>query len=266
MSFGQSVTLSLITSTVTCALGITAAFVGLWLKLREQKAGLENKIGELRAQMELNEEASQEQAVVQWRLRYFDPLYAATRELKDRIALLRHKIGNPDECKQMREWFKFVKDTGTHKGTDEQRRNDFYFWCNGIGHFAMTSLYDVAAFLAYARRIRSEAPYILVSSTEFQRLTAAIQEVSNGLGGEYNIWKESQQTIGAVVWRGDSAASYRDFCVSFTTEAEAPWYLRMMDFFADVHLKDGDLAIIRDSLQRLEDTMTKLTFVPSTAK
>jgi hypothetical protein len=65
-----------------------------------------------------------------------------------------------------------------------------------------------------------------------------LTEVRNAFGGEHNLWIEIQDSLGQYVSDADGGVSnYRLFCKQLGDPVDHIWFIRLIDFYRDVHLK-----------------------------
>src|SRR6185295_12761330 len=162
------------------------------------------KVQEMQKQIDIQQEADQKKERILLRLKYLQPLRAETEEFGKRMAEINISISDPQELTKVKRWFGFIRDNS------QLARKEFLLWCNYEGHFAMTTLYTTAKYLAHAGRILSTEPFRELNTAYSNELKEHLEKVRAALGGSYNVWEKSQDIIGHCVTRGDTVASYRE--------------------------------------------------------
>lgn len=178
------------------------------------------------------------------RIQYLDPLRVSAQDLLDKITGLSKEL--PQKEGFWRGTFEEVKNK------DRNKKEEFAFWCNGYGAGAVTTLYVTAVYFAYARRIRSDIPFIRLGPREDQNLLNYLSEVRKAFGGEQNLWVEIQDSLGSYVTNQDGTImNYKGFCVQLIDQWDHIWFIRLFDFYRDIHMK-------KDELPRIIATLTEL--------
>jgi hypothetical protein len=97
-------------------------------------------------------------------------------------------------------------------------QEDFVEWANGLGEFALSTLYITLIYFARAGTIRTELPFIQLSAGDDDELLERLSGVRRALGGEFGIWSDLQDSLGSYLRRTEGGLlSYREFC------AELAW-------------------------------------------
>lgn len=199
----------------------------------------------------------------QVRLKYLNPLRAAATELQGWLPLILSKID--DSNKPLEKWFGIVKDVTESKG-DPDYKNGFAAHCNGELNFAVGALYLTAVYLAFARRVRVELPYIDFGNrtesggVDDQILLNHLGNVRAALGGEYGLWETAQESIGAEVTKPDgNIFTYREFCEMLVNPGRAVWMLRMIDFYREIAAKRATVEKVHDAMEKLLNVLRELS-------
>ena len=108
-------------------------------------------------------------------------------------------------------------------------------------------------YFARASKIRSELPFIQLGPHDDQALLSQLTGVREAFGGENNLWVEMQDSLGGYVTGSDGRIlSYKDFCSKIIDSWEYIWFIRLLDFYRDIHMKrDTELPKIESALERL---------------
>jgi hypothetical protein len=166
------------------------------------------------------------------RIQYLDPLVVAADDLLAKISSLIAALDNKED------WINgFLKIKDWDRNNPDKRK-DFALWCNGEGAGAVTALYLTCVYFARARKIRAELPFIQLGPHDDQALLDRLTKVREAFGGEFNIWVELQDSIGEYVTEANGKImGYRGFCTQLIDGWEHIWFLRLIDFFRDIHMK-----------------------------
>ncbi len=84
----------------------------------------------------------------------------------------------------------------------------FASWANGWGEYSLSTLYSTMLYFARAARIRSELPFVRLSSDDDEELLKKLSEVRKAFGGDYGIWESLQDSLGAYMWKGGCTPSH----------------------------------------------------------
>ncbi|HKQ54160.1 MAG TPA: hypothetical protein VJT74_17415 [Pyrinomonadaceae bacterium] len=233
-----------------CLSGMVAAYFAVKLEFKKLEKVFDLKVKELQKQVDIQQEAEIKREASRLRLKYVNPLRVSAQDLRLRLSAIAGKIENQRDCEEMEGWFNHVK-------SGRNNKDEFALWCNGVGHFAMTTLHLTAVYLARAAKLRVEAPFREVNADYHQQMLECLENVRQQLGGRYGLWQESQDSIGErVIKDGDGVISYKEFCSKLADDAEYPWFSRLVDFYRDIHLKRTDITQVADALQRLHDCLS----------
>lgn len=233
-----------------CLSGMVAAYFAVKLEFKKLEKVFDLKIKEIQKQVDIQQEAEIKKEASRLRLKYVNPLRVSSQDLRFRLSAIASKLENPQEREEMKAWFNHVK-------SGRNNKHDFALWCNGVGHFAMTTLHLTAIYLARAAKIRVESPFHEINADYHKKLIDCIEKVRKELGGRYGLWQESQDSIGErVIKDGDSVISYKEFCSKVTDDAEYPWFSRLVDFYKDIHMKRTDITQVVNALQSLYDCLS----------
>jgi hypothetical protein len=204
-----------------------------------------SQVKQLKNRFEYEQLAERERDREKKRIQYLDPLVVSATDLLDKISRLREELNKKED---------FWKGTFNEvKTRDRNKREDFAFWCNGYGAGAVTALYVTVVYFARASRIRSELPFIQLGPSDDQLLLTRLTDVREAFGGEQNLWVEMQDSLGEYVTEPDGRImNYKEFCIKIIDPWEHIWFIRLLDFYRDIHLKrDSELPRIASALERL---------------
>jgi hypothetical protein len=84
-------------------------------------------------------------------------------------------------------------------------------------------------------------------------LLTRLTEVREAFGGEHNLWVEMQDSLGEYVTEPDGRImNYKGFCTKIIDPWEHIWFIRLLDFFRDIHLKrEVELPRLTSALEQL---------------
>lgn len=227
-------------------MGMASAWFTARLKLREIEKQFELKLKELETNVRLQQDAEKAREKAKIKVQYLNPLRVAAGDLVEKVKDIQAKLTQDGSRK-------FLKDTFTEiKEKDREQRDEFARWCNGFGHYAMSTIYVTAVYFAHASKIRFELPFIDLDPKDDQVLLDHLSNVRKTFGGEYNLWETIQDSTGSYLRKADGTIlNYKEFCEKIIDKAEHLWFLRLIDFYRDIDMKQGDLPKIHDSLTRL---------------
>lgn len=197
------------------------------------------------------------------RTTYLTPLRSSSGELPQWLSIVIDKLRdpNPQTKKELLDWFQRIKDTAESR----RSRDGFFGACNAELYFAVGTMYATARYLAIARRVRAEMPYIAIRDAQRnqlndEQLLTAINEVRNAFSGDIDgLWETLQDSIGdAITLPTGDPCTYREFCAILLDGQTWVWLLRLMDFYRDIGNKEGKLQEIRTKLIDLHDLVVKL--------
>jgi gas vesicle protein len=199
-----------------------------------------SKVKELKKRFEYEQLAERQRDREKKRIQYLDPLVVSASDLLAKINQLRKELNEKED---------FWKGTFNEvKTRDRHKKDDFAFWCNGYGAGAVTTLYVTVVYFARACKIRSEIPFIQLGPSDDQMLLARLAGVREAFGGEHNLWVEMQD----VTESDGRIMNYKEFCTKIIDPWEHIWFIRLIDFYRDVHLKrDNELPRIVSALEKL---------------
>jgi hypothetical protein len=182
------------------------------------------------------------------RQRYVSPLrYWATR-LDARLGEVRAKMGDDADDRQLRGWFKTIKD----HAADDQSKPDFRNWCYYEGIFSITTVYYTCSYIQCARELRFQLPFSELDPDYSERLDDHLDRVSAALGGFEGIWDSTQEVLGEVFSGGDGKLNNEELCRILDSRDEfrvAP-FLRLLDVYI-VELDAAKVDRIRAALTGL---------------
>lgn len=200
---------------------------------------------ELRKRFEYEQLAEKQRDREKKRIQYLDPLVVSATDLLAKINQLRHELNNKEN---------FWKGTFAEvKDRDRTNKEQFAFWCNGYGAGAVTTLYVTVVYFARACKIRSELPFIQLGPNDDRLLLSRLTAVREAFGGENNLWVEMQDSLGEYVTGPDGRImNYKEFCTKIIDPWEHIWFIRLLDFYRDIHIKrDRELPRIVSALEQL---------------
>jgi hypothetical protein len=227
------------------AIPLIAGLLGLLGGVISARLTARSKLRELQEQFELAEQAREREARARTRLVYLEPLRIAAVDLLDRLEQTFRKLDDGDELVRR------------SLGELPAKRADaatFADWANHAGHYALSSLYITAVYLARASRIRTELPFVQLGTEGDRNLLGLVGDVRTAVGGEFGIWDGLQDSLGGYVMDGDGAVmNYREFCTELFEPTTASWYRRLVEFWGDLHLKT------HEERERMAGALTALT-------
>jgi hypothetical protein len=204
-----------------------------------------SQVKELEKRFEYEQLAEKQRDREKKRIHYLDPLVVSATDLLIKIRQLREELNKKEE---------FWKGTFNEvKVRDRNRKEDFAFWCNGYGAGAVTTLYVTVVYFARAYKIRSELPFIQLGPNDDQLLLSRLTDVREAFGGENNLWVEMQDSLGEYVTGPDGRIlNYKEFCTKIIDPWEHIWFIRLLDFYRDIHMKrDSEIPKIVLALEQL---------------
>lgn len=204
-----------------------------------------SQIRELKKRFEYEQLAERERDREKKRIQYLDPLVVSATDLLAKITQLGQELNDNEDF-----WKRTFDEV---KNRDRNNKNDFAFWCNGFGAGAVTTLYLTVIYFARASKIRSELPFIQLGPNDDQLLLSRLTDVREAFGGKHNLWVEMQDSFGEYVTEPDGRLmSYKEFCTQIIDPWEHIWFLRLLDFYRDFHMKRGiELPRITAALEQL---------------
>jgi hypothetical protein len=240
---------------VPALLGILGGLLSAWFTLR---SGYEIK------QREREREARDK-----LKLQYLDPLRVATQNLRDRLIEIRERQNRKDTL--LTDTIQQLKSNKCgHLPSDAPYKLwsdevEFSAWANDIGCFALSTLRITALYFYRASKILRELPYVELSVGQDVELRNYLMNVKRALDGPYGIWHELQDSLGEYLVNGDNKIkNYKDFCCEIFDDKSYYWFLRLINFFQDFHLKtDDEMNNMIQSLDTLDsflrDRIPKIT-------
>jgi hypothetical protein len=180
--------------------------------------------------------------------RYLTPLRYYAQALNHRLEEIERKLQDPEREKEMRDWFKHIKDQVTQDSKD----NNYRAWCYYVGIFSVSTLYYTCSYFYYAREVRFRRPFAESRPSYSKDLDVCLMGVTESFSGIDGIWDISQEVIGERFTSNGSAMTYAQMCI----EHEADESFRRAPFFRPVDFYWKDLRIkqmlqIKDSLDKL---------------
>lgn len=212
------------------------------------------KMREIVETYSLDQRAKEIEAKTKIRIQYLNPLHIATADLHERFVDIERRVGERDDL--LRNTMRELKD-GAHRG------REYVDWVNGLGHYGISTLYLTLVFLAQVRKIRSELPFLELTSGEDQALLGHLARIRRAFGGDYGIWRNLQDSLGSYVRKADgSLMDYREFCTLLGDDSVFPWFNRLVEFYRDIERKTpaqrGEMAAsLSDLLEFLKQGQSK---------
>jgi hypothetical protein len=216
------------------AAGIISALITARFKLRELERSFR-----LAQQAKENEDRAKNQ------LQYLNPLRVTAIDLRSRINNINKRISRND---------RLLQDTLRElKSKAQGDQAAFASWANGWGEYSLSTLYTTMLYFARAARIRSELPFVRLSSDDDEELLKKLSEVREAFGGDYGIWESLQDSLGSYMWKEDAhLLTYREYCNQLADPSSYVWLRRVSHFYRD--LKDKK----PEERQRMVDSLTGL--------
>jgi hypothetical protein len=234
---------TVISASIGGGVGLATAFLTARWRVQELKKGLSLEQG---VQKEREDDKK--------RIQYLDPLLVAATDLRGKISELHDQLSTREDF-----WKRSFDQV---KAFDRNKRSEFAYWCNGEGAGPITTLYVTCVYFARATRIRSELPFIQMGPHDDKSLLHHLTEVRNAFGGEHNLWIEIQDSLGEYLSDSNGRVmNYRSFCNQLADPWDHIWFIRLIDFYRDVHLKrTHELPRIQTALKEL------ISFLKSASK
>jgi hypothetical protein len=224
---------------VAATSGVIGGFISAVITAR-------SKLRELEKSFRLSQQAKEAEERAKNQLQYLNPLRVSAMDLGSRLADIADRVERGD---------KFLSDSLVEiESRIRHNEEEFAGWANGVGEFSLSTLYMTMIYFARAARIRSELPFVKLSSGDDRELLSILSEVRRSLGGEYGIWESLQDSLGDYMRKeGGGLLTYREFCTQLEDESSYYWFHRVIDFYHDMHMKSADeRKSMIDSLQALE--------------
>lgn len=180
--------------------------------------------------------------------RYLTPLRYYARALSHRLEEIQEKLRVPEQEREMREWFKRIKDQVTRDSKDP----DYRAWCYYVGIFSLSTLYYTCSYFYYAREIRFRRPFSESRPSYGEKLDTCLMRVTDSFSGIDGIWDVSQEVIGERFASNGSAMTYAQMCGEHEADdlfRRAP-FIRPADFYW-INLGVEQSLRIKDSLDKL---------------
>jgi hypothetical protein len=227
---------------------ILAGLLGGWISATVTARA---KFRELEETFRLDEQRRNDEERAKNQVKYLNPLRVAAMDLRDRLGQIDEQI----RCSNM-----LLRDTVSEvRARATGDAESFADWANVVGQFALSTMYLTCIYLARASRIRSELPFIQLSSSGDQELLDRLSDVRTSLGGEFGLWESLQDSLGDYIRNTDGTLmDYREFCLQFEETRRAHWFRRLIDFLHDLHMKTpAERQAHIDSLHALIDFLTQ---------
>jgi hypothetical protein len=216
---------------VPALLGILGGLLSAWFTMRSGYA--------------IKQRERESEARDKLKLQYLDPLRVATQDLRDRLIEIRERQNRKDTL--LTDTIQQLKSNKCgHLPSDASYnlwRNEVEFsaWANDIGCFALSTLRITALYFYRASKMLEELPYVELSVGQDVELRSYLINVKRSLGGPYGVWHELQDSLGEYLVDGDNKIkNYKDFCYEIFDDKSYYWFLRLITFFQDFHLKTDD--------------------------
>jgi hypothetical protein len=243
---------ALATAAIAAATSLLVSLLTGFFRLKEIERQFALKKVELENVLLQEQRVEKQRELEKIRLQHLNPLQVAAGDMVGKIRVLRQKLESPEGEEFLRSSFNEVK------VRDRNARADFALWCNGIGHLAVSTLYTTCVYFSYAGKIRAELPFIDLGLADDRLLLSHLSRVREAFGGEYNIWETLQDSLGSYVRSANGTVlNYKEFCGKIIDREEYVWFLRLIDFYRDVHLKRNDLVNIEQALESLDGFLNK---------
>lgn len=126
------------------------------------------------------------------RIQYLDPLRICAQDLLDKITSIQKEL--PDKKDFWKGIFMDIKHW------DRNYKEEFVFWCNGMGAGGVTALYITAVYFAYTKKIRSDIPFIQLGPQDDKYLLNFINNVRKAFGGEFTYGSRSRIHLALMLW------------------------------------------------------------------
>lgn len=177
----------------------------------------------------IQQRARASEATEKIQIQYLNPLLVATTDLRERQQGINKRVADKDTL--LRNSIQELKDR-THLGTEYPQ------WVNGLGHFALSTLYITAVFFAHASKIRADLPFVRLSSGDDRTLLDHLARIRRALGTDLGIWEDLQDSFGSYIRKVDGATlNFREFCTLLEDDGTRPWFMRLLDFYLDIDKK-----------------------------
>lgn len=251
-SYGNGLT-EILKLVMPSIIGILGGLLGGWFASRL-------KIKEINETFNLQAIQRNKEEEAKLKLQYLDPLRIATEDLLERLIDVMNRLERGDTL--LSDTIRQIKfNNSNHAERFEyevkyelwENESDFFYWANDMGHFTMSTLYLTAVYFACASRLRYDLPQIELSYSDDAELLGCLDFVRKKMGGPYGIWEDLQDSIGSYIRKENSSLmNYREFCQVFFEKDRYLWYLRLIDFYGDFHLKKKyEIRAMIDGLRRL---------------
>lgn len=168
------------------------------------------------------------------RLKYLDPLRLATENLAWKLFTIEQKIQQRKPGSGGLDWllytFHCVKEPREILNRAPSKQ-EFTYWCNGEGFFAVSTIFVVALYFFHAKKARREY-------TEDKDLIKKLDTVRVAFGHEYGIYVLLQDSIGEYMSGEDKLEiGFRAFCTKMYEEEELLWLINVFDYFREISRK-----------------------------
>jgi hypothetical protein len=205
----------------------------------------QSKVRELEQNFRLAQQAKEAEDRAKNQLQYLNPLRITTMDFRWRMDNITDRIRRKDTL---------LTDTLNELESKlEDPTADSAEWANGFGEFALSTQYTTMLYFARAARIRSELPFVRLSSDDDEELLNKLSEVRRSLGGDYGIWESLQDSLGSYMWKEDSRLlTYREFCSQLLDSSAYSWFHRPIEFYRDLDKKTPE------ERQKMIDSLTNL--------
>ena len=234
---------------------VASGLAGGWIALRF-------KLKEISATHKLDTLVREREAKAKVKLYHLDPLRIAAEDLCERLKDIRSRIETGDTllhdtiCQFEMNRFPSARPDGREERLVYplwKTKEEYCFWANDWGHFALSTLHMTAVYFAYASRLRFYLPQVELSYSDDATLLFHLNQVRRTMGGPYGIWEDLQDSLGSYIRRVDgSLMSYREFCEEVFDENQYMWYVKLFNFYKDIKLKqESEIEEMISSLEAL---------------
>jgi hypothetical protein len=207
---------------VPALIGVLAGIVSSVITTRQ-------RMKEVVETFKLEQRAKDQETKAKVQIQYLNPLQIAALDLRDRIQDIQNKIEGGDPL---------LRNTMQELKSRDHHGNQYVEWANGFGHYALSTLYLTNVYLASVSKIRTELPFVELTSGEDQELLNHLARVRSALGGDYGIWENLQDSFGHYVKKKrGTLMNYKEFCSFIYDDANFLWFMRLVDFYRDIDLK-----------------------------
>jgi len=188
-----------------------------------------SKMKEMEETFSREQRAKEHEAKAKVQIQYLNPLQVATADFHDRLCDIQSRLDRGDEL---------LRNTMQELKNKTHYANSYVQWVNDFGHYALSTLYLTSLYLAHASKIRSELPFVELTSGEDRALLDHLSRVRCAFGGEFGIWEDLHDSLGSYIRKDDgSPMNYQEFCCFIYDDSNFPWFARLIEFYRDIDRK-----------------------------